>query len=186
VEPERQFREMFEATYPVVVRFARHRGLSGQDLEDCVSATFEVAWRRLDRVPTGEEAVPWLLGVAHNHVRNHRRRIARDRRLIERLPAPEPIPGPATSSVTWSEIRHALAGLSAPDRELLILVAWDGLSPSQAAEVLGIRTGAGRTRLHRARSRLAQAIGPAAEAGAAPTTSTATQPPRSGGQHDAR
>lgn len=152
---ETRFRQMFEEAYPIVVRYARHRGLSGADLEDCVSATFEVAWRRLDAVPEGESQLPWLLGVAQNHVRSHRRRLARDRDLLLRLSEPEPVPGPALSSLSWSEIREALGQLSAADRELLVLVAWDGLSPAQAAQVLGISTGAGRTRLHRARNRLA-------------------------------
>lgn len=155
---EATFRAMFDETYPVVVRYTRHRGLSGQDLEDLVSATFEVAWRRFDQIPGGDRTLPWLLGVALNHLRNHRRRLARDRGLLERLPAPEPLPGPSTPVVSWREIRVALERLSSVDRELVMLVAWDGLSPSQAADVLGLTPGASRTRLHRARSKLAEIL----------------------------
>jgi RNA polymerase sigma-70 factor (ECF subfamily) len=155
---EARFREMFDATYPVVARYARHRGLSGEDLEDLVSATFEVAWRRFDQVPTGDEALPWLLGVALNHLRNHRRRVARDQGLLERLPAPEPVPGPSTPGVSWREIRVALERLSATDRELVMLVAWDELRPAQAGRVLGLTPGASRTRLHRARIKLAAGL----------------------------
>lgn len=158
MSPEAQFRMMFETTYPIVVRYARHRGVSGQDLEDLASATFEVAWRRFDQVPSGDRALPWLLVVAQNHLRNHRRRLARDRGLLERLPPPDLTDAPRMATVSWREIRAALAQLSSQDRELVMLVAWDGLSPSQAADVLGISSGASRTRLHRARSRLAQAL----------------------------
>jgi RNA polymerase sigma-70 factor (ECF subfamily) len=41
----------------------------------------------------------------------------------------------------------------------VLLVAWDGLSPSQAATVLGLSATAARTRLHRARARLAELLG---------------------------
>jgi RNA polymerase sigma-70 factor, ECF subfamily len=60
----------------------------------------------------------------------------------------------------------ALAALSAADRELVLLVAWDGLTAEQAAEVLGISRNALAVRLHRARRRL----------GAEPATRTAFSP----------
>ena len=88
MDAEARFRALFDATYPAVVRFVRHRGLVGHDGEDLIAATYEVAWRRLDVVPMGDAAVPWLLTVALNQLRNHRRRQARDRALVERLPAP--------------------------------------------------------------------------------------------------
>ncbi len=155
---EHRFREMFDATYPAVVRYARHRGLSGHDLEDLVSSTFEVAWRRFDRVPLGDEALPWLLAVALNQVRNHRRRLARDRGLLERLPAPDLTPGPSMPDVSWGDIRRAMQRLSRDERELVLLVAWDGLTPIQAASVLGVSPGAARTRLHRARAKLSELL----------------------------
>lgn len=154
MEPERRFREMFVSTYPALCRYARHRGLSGQDVDDLVAATYEVAWRRLERVPAGEGTLPWLLAVALNHLRNRRRRLERDRRLVERLGAPEQASSSETGGYEWREIRHALDRLSRTDRELVLLVAWDELSPAQAAKVLGLSPGAARTRLHRARTRL--------------------------------
>jgi RNA polymerase sigma-70 factor (ECF subfamily) len=130
-----RFRALFDATYPSVGRYVRHRGLSGQDAEDLVAATYEVAWRRLDAVPIGEQA------------------------LLERLPAPENAPQPLEPSiVTWRNIREALDTLAADDRELVLLVAWDGLSPAQAGGVLGLTPVAARSRLHRARAKLAETL----------------------------
>jgi RNA polymerase sigma-70 factor (ECF subfamily) len=160
MDAEARFRALFDATYPVVARYARHRGVSGHDADDLVAATYEVAWRRLDVVPAGEAALPWLLTVAHNHLRNDRRRRMRDRTLVERLPVPESTPPPGEpAAVSWPEIRRALDALADDDRELVLLVAWDGLSPSQAATVLGLSATAARTRLHRARARLAELLG---------------------------
>ncbi|HUA45669.1 MAG TPA: RNA polymerase sigma factor [Solirubrobacteraceae bacterium] len=160
MEAEARFRALFEETYPTVTRYARHRGLSGHDLDDLLAATYEVAWRRLEAVPAGEGTLPWLITVAHNHLRNHRRRVVRDRALLERLPPPEHVPPPSEPvAVGWRDIRRALDALSDEDRELVLLVAWDGLSPAQAAGVLGLTPAAARTRLHRARARLADLLG---------------------------
>jgi RNA polymerase sigma-70 factor (ECF subfamily) len=56
------------------------------------------------------------------------------------------------------QLRSALNVLSHHDRELLLLVAWEGLTPAEAAEVLGIGKVAARSRLHRARRRALQAL----------------------------
>ena len=135
MDAEARFRALFDATYPAVVRFVRHRGLVGHDGEDLIAATYEVAWRRLDVVPTGDAAVPWLLTVALNQLRNHRRRQARDRALVERLPAPgQSAPPPEPSIPGWRDIRRALDALTESDRELVLLVAWDGLQPRAGGE----------------------------------------------------
>lgn len=156
MDDEPRFRALFDATYPAVVRYVRHRGLSGDDAEDLVAATYEVAWRRLDAVPGGEQTLPWLFTVALNQFRNHHRKLIRERALLERLPAPGfAAPASELPDVSWSDIRGALDALSAKDRELVLLVAWDELSPAQAGSVLGLTPVAARSRLHRARARLA-------------------------------
>jgi DNA-directed RNA polymerase specialized sigma24 family protein len=55
-------------------------------------------------------------------------------------------------------VRRALRQLRDVDRDLILLVAWDGLSPSQAGSVLGLRPVTARSRLHRARQRLAALV----------------------------
>ncbi|MGH2858856.1 MAG: sigma factor-like helix-turn-helix DNA-binding protein, partial [Solirubrobacteraceae bacterium] len=118
--------------------------------------TYEVAWRRFDRVPAGDESIAWLLAVARNHLRNHRRRIIRDRDLLTRLPAPaHSDPSGVCGGADWQDVRRALGALRTGDRELLLLISWDELTPAQTAVVLGTSSGAARARLHRARRRLA-------------------------------
>ena len=172
-----RFRCLFEQAYPALLRYALHRGLTGPDAGDLVAATLEIAWRRLEDVPA-EEPLPWLYGVArnllHNQRRQSRRRDAVGSRLADmrgRLTSADPgEPG----ELDPGALRRALAGLSEGDQELLKLVAWDGLSPAQAADVVGCTAAAARTRLHRARGRLARRLGldPRRPAGAAPTISS--------------
>lgn len=156
---EARFRALTETTYASVARYVRHRGLSGQDAEDLVAATYEVAWRRLDVLPTGDGALPWLFAVALNHVRNHRRKRLREQALLDRLAAPELAAQPSDpTSIGWRHIREALDTLGSDDRELVLLVAWDGLSPAQAGAVLGLTPVASRSRVHRVRAKLAEIL----------------------------
>jgi RNA polymerase sigma-70 factor (ECF subfamily) len=121
--------------------------------DEVVAEVFLVAWRRLDRVPG--EPLPWLLAVSRRVLANRRRSIRRAAALQGRLQQAFRSP---VSGVVDHTVLGALAMLGERDRELLLLIAWDGLSQAEAAEVLGIRRPAVATRLHRARQRLADAL----------------------------
>jgi RNA polymerase sigma-70 factor (ECF subfamily) len=53
----------------------------------------------------------------------------------------------------WDRVRRVLLRLGPDDRELLMLVGWDGLTPGDAADVIGISPSTARMRLSRARAR---------------------------------
>ncbi len=174
MDDETRFRALFDRTYPAVVRYAYHRGYRGPDAEDLVAATFEVAWRRLETVPDGERATPWLLTVARNLSRNTDRRARRDQALVEPSIEPENLPalgGIEDGVAAREQLLGALGAIKEIDRELILLVAWDGLDPAHAGELLGLRAGAARSRLHRARKQLAALLGPdATRTASRPTT----------------
>lgn len=135
--------------------------------EDLTSITFLEAWRHRNRVPTAQvdSALPWLLGVANNVVRNARRGQHRYQAVLERLPVPSVAP-PAEDQVvarsaTEAGLRDALEAISAlPEREqeVVMLVLWSGLSYEEAAMALAIPVGTVRSRLSRARSKLQVAL----------------------------
>ncbi len=159
MDAKERFRRLFDEACPALRRYALHRGLTGADADDLVAATLEVAWRRLDDVPVAEP-LPWLYGVARNLLRNQRRRDQHREEVIARLAQLRPPPASTDALELGTEsLQQALAQLSDRDQELLKLVAWDGLSPSQAAAVLGCSPAAARTRLNRARGRLAARLG---------------------------
>jgi len=117
-----------------------------------------IAWRRLADVPR-DDARPWLYATARNIIRTEfRRRVATSGDAeIERVPAPRP-----TSVELDPAVTAALIALSPLDREALLLVAWEDLTPTQAARSLGINPTAFHVRLLRARRRVRIALEEAA------------------------
>ena len=150
-------------TYRHALRLAGNR----HDAEDLVAATFMELWRRRSRVRlVGGSVLPWLLVTVTNLDRNRTRGLRRYRSLLASLPRDQ-VTSPAADCVVEeiatrsaaAEVRDALRQLTPPDAAVFSLVAFEEYTPAQAAEVLGISAGAARTRLHRARQRLAAKLG---------------------------
>jgi RNA polymerase sigma-70 factor (ECF subfamily) len=147
-----RFDALFRDHHPAVQAYARRR-VPPEDVDDIVSETFLVVWRRLDDVP--ETPLPWLLAVARNVVGTEWRGAARRERLWLRAQT-DHSEGYDSSEPesTDGDVLGALAALKERDREALTLVAWDGLTPAQAAAALGEPSARFRQRLHRAGRRL--------------------------------
>jgi RNA polymerase sigma-70 factor (ECF subfamily) len=156
-ESRQRFEEIYEAHYAAIARYALRRTSSADDAVDVVSETFLTAWRRLGDVPDGDRTRLWLYAVARRVLANVHRGSARRERLAERLRTSFTEVA-ADRPDEREEVRAAFAGLSAADRELLSLTAWEGLSPTEIATVLGCTRGTVRVRLHRARRRLARRL----------------------------
>ena len=155
---EERFRALFAASYPALCRYGFLRGLPRADIEDLVAEVFAIAWRRLDAVPVDDPA-PWLFAVARNVWRNQLRSAARVDGIAARVAGPGvTYPVDPSGAPSPEAVRRAMAALSDDDHEILRLVAWDGLTPTQVAAVLGCSSAAARVRLHRARSRLARLL----------------------------
>jgi RNA polymerase sigma factor (sigma-70 family) len=153
------FRALFDANYHRVLGYALRRTAGREDAEDVVAETFLVAWRRLDHLPTGSEARPWLYGIARRTLANQRRGEARRARLTGRLRASDlEAPQLVEAEADFVAVAAAFARLSDDDREVLALVAWEGLDAGEIATVLGCSRNAARVRLHRARRRLAHEL----------------------------
>ncbi len=147
---DERFNVIYQEHFEAVDAYVRRR--APRDLAaDAVSETFLVCWRRLDDVPA--EALPWLYAVARKTLANQRRAAAR-----HGTPASVEIAIDAPPLVGDQLLGAAFARLSESDREVLRLVAWEGLSPRQAASVLGCSAVACRVRLHRAKRRLANRL----------------------------
>lgn len=153
------FRSIYDLHAGGVTAYALRR-CGANDAADVVAETFLVAWRRLDDVPPEPETRPWLLGVtrrvAANQLRGDRRRSELGRKLSSRLVDRFSEQPPIERLDERSVLGAALARLSADDRELLMLVAWDGMTPTEVGVVMDLSSGVVRKRLFRARKRLAR------------------------------
>ena len=137
------------------------RRLGRQTADDLLSQVFMYAVEGIGRARPHENgsALPWLYGIAHNVVRRHLRN------------RPPPARFDSTDDVDWDAVdaradasaaslalRAAVASLPSGEREVLLLVSWEQLSPAEAAVALGIAPSAARQRLHRARAHAAAAL----------------------------
>jgi len=136
-----------------VTRFVARR-VAPELVDDVVSEVFLVAWRRLDDVPADPR--PWLFGVARNVLATHLRTHGRWRALNVRIEQQPTLVREGADDVAAdrADLRQAWELLSDGDREVIALVAWDGLTTVEAARVLGCRPSTFSVRLTRARKRL--------------------------------
>jgi RNA polymerase sigma factor (sigma-70 family) len=154
-----EFTEVWQRDGPRVAAYARRHVASG-DVPDVVAETFLQAWRRWDDVP--QPPLPWLIGTARKVVGNQRRGESRRQALQQRLnllgDAARSAEDAGLLAVDRVAALTTLAALPEDQREALLLVAWDGLTPEQAAAVLDVRPGTFRVRTHRARSAARKAL----------------------------
>ena len=146
VVAEERFRSVF-THLGAVAAYARRRG--HRDADALAAEVMAIAWRRLADVPA-DDPRPWLFATARNLVHADARRA-------------QPAVGELDVATAAHEhgaleldahLEVALRSLSRADREALLLVAWEDLTPGQAARSLGINPTAFRVRLLRARRRL--------------------------------
>ncbi len=152
---EQRFSRLVEDHADALHRYLRNRlsGGDGIDAQDVLADVLLIAWQRLDDIPPDAEA-PWLFGVARNRLMNAHSKRSR-RSAISRRIRPHGPSSPAEDvALADLGLRAALDALPDPEREALLLTAWEGLSPTQLAVALGVSVNAAAIRLSRAKSML--------------------------------
>jgi RNA polymerase sigma-70 factor (ECF subfamily) len=162
---QQRFEQVYSDNRGAILGYVLRRTSNADDAADVIADTFLTAWRRLDDMPPGGAARPWLYGVARralaNHHRGERRRTALGERLRSELTASafgEPRSDHAAAPPVPEDIAAAFRDLPERDREVLSLAAWEGLDAGQIAVVLACSRNAARIRLHRARRRFTLAL----------------------------
>ena len=148
---------LFQRHGPAVHSYLARR-VGRQEADDLLSEVWLRAFRGRAGL-RGPNSLPWLFGIAHNVVRAHWRHGNRPALPLHLHDTPDPWPDADDRLVAEAQqepIRRALAMLSDNDRDVLLLVVWEQLTPSEAASVLGLPQGTARSRLHRALSTLRQ------------------------------
>src|SRR5215471_16350802 len=142
-----------------LARLSRRRDVA----EDLVEETWLRLVGQAARLRPDTRLAPWLFTVARNlYVRYCRSRLLEESHagdLFGLWPAGTPKSSPfeeAAATEFERRLEAAIASLPASSREVLLLVAVEGLRPAEAAEICGITPEALRQRLSRARALLAQ------------------------------
>jgi RNA polymerase sigma-70 factor (ECF subfamily) len=177
IERQRRIEAIFDSHYGAVAAYFIRRSETRHDADDAAAQVFAVAWTKLERLPAEPETRLWLYGVARRVLaeqqRAARRRRRLDARLVARSAGVDVASDPIADLDQALEVRRAWRSLSDGDRELLALVAWEGLKVAEVARVLAIPAPLVSARLSKARRRLAHRLQvvPA-------VTSTTTKEPR--------
>ena len=146
------FDQLYDRHVLEVYRYIARRHI-GNDAQDLTGDVFLIAFQKLNSIPAGSE-LPWLYRTAWNVLANAHRK-------NEPIPAnfdlSEIEPDCADVVITNDQLNRSWQKLPQKDREVLRLVAWEGLSGKELASVLGISEGGAGAALSRARANLRKA-----------------------------
>jgi RNA polymerase sigma factor (sigma-70 family) len=173
----RRFEILYKGCYQAIYAYVWRRiADSRDDVPDVVAEVFAVAWRRMDALPYPPRDRLWLYGIARRVVADHQRRTVRKLRLESWLKANARLKQEEEPAGTpmHLRLREAVERLPPLDRETLRLVAWDGLSHAEAAEVLGCSVNAVAVRVHKAKARLKAELAPAEPPRPSPSACTSS------------
>ncbi len=158
------FAELYESCAHAVYRHALRLTGDWSTAEDIMADTFLAAWQGRERLEEGRgSALPWLLGIATHKCENTRRGLRRRLVFLARQPPPATVADFSAEAASRLDDRSRLRAVSAAlgqlrrqEREVLSLCVWSGLDYEQTADALGIPVGTVRSRLSRARRKLAR------------------------------
>jgi RNA polymerase sigma-70 factor, ECF subfamily len=180
---EDHFEALYRGSYKEIFAYVlRHTDADTAAAADLTAEVFVVALRKQDAIPPPPDDRLWLYGVARRvalDYQQRRRRLIRLQSRLQQQAASEASPG----DLSRLRVREAIESLRPTDREVLKLVAWDGLSHAEAAQILGCTPNAVALRLHKARSRLRRILLSPENPGHAPGPSTSQLVPASSRSH---
>jgi RNA polymerase sigma-70 factor (ECF subfamily) len=156
---EDEFRQLVVASIPVLRSFAR--GLCGDMArgDDLAQDALLKAWQHRAQFTPGTNFKGWILKIARNHFYSQRRRVWRETPLDVAMSAQIPAVGAdQVQSLMLNDLRNALSALSDEQREATILVGAGGFSHRQAAEMCDVPEGTMKSRVCRARAKLASLL----------------------------
>jgi RNA polymerase sigma-70 factor (ECF subfamily) len=153
--------QLVEAEIPRLRRFARYLGREPDVADDLVQECLTRAVAHIDSWRPGTNLRAWLFTILRNCHISEARRQSRNPAIdgVEVADSPAvATPGGQEAYVAMQELRRAYATLSAEHREVLLLVAVEGMAYEEAASVLEVPVGTVRSRLSRARQALRRAM----------------------------
>ena len=152
-------RDELVAVLPRLRRYARVLTGDRTRADDLVQDTVERALARESTFHAGGNLRAWLFSLMHNlFIDGTRQREAIDW-SADTAALPEMASGKPSDPTEMRDIQSALYKLSQDQREVLLLVAVEGLRYREAAEVLAVPVGTIMSRLARAREKMQELLG---------------------------
>lgn len=147
-----QFADFYRLHRPLVTRYVSRRLRS--DIDDIVEEVFVTAWRKRALIPlVASEQIVWLYAMARRVIANKVRwRVRLDRFSRAHEPLVVESMNRDSQSVTSLLVHSALRRMRPQDREVLLLIEWDGCTIDEAAKILGITPSAAGKRIAAARN----------------------------------
>ena len=155
-EKDAEFAKVVATYRAALLRYGLRRLDDHSAAEDLVAETFVVVWRRWDLLPSRDEELFWLYGIAGRVLSNLRRSRSRSLRLEGRLASERELDQetPRYSKGDVEELMEALGALTADEQELIQLAYWEKLTHREIGLVLKCSEKAAGIRLSRTRKRL--------------------------------
>lgn len=145
-----------DASSDLLAYFVR-RVASPEDAADLYGEVMLTAWKKIDKMPEfSERQRMWLFVIAAHTLSNYRRTASRRLQLTERLRHHVAATTPAPENAY--AVRDAVLRLHQAQRELVMLIHWDGFTIVEAAEILGLNPSTARSRYAAARELLRDAL----------------------------
>jgi RNA polymerase sigma-70 factor (ECF subfamily) len=183
MNPTSAFRDGLLAEIPNMRAFALSLTGKADRADDLVQETLMKAWAAHQSFVEGSNMRAWLFTILRNVYFTELRRKRREVEDVEGQHAASiAVAGEQAAHLDMSDFQNALARLPPDQREVLTLVGASGFSYEEAAEICGVAVGTIKSRLNRARARLASllAIGHVSDIGPDRATLAATSPPLPG------
>lgn len=142
------------AWLPRLRRYARVLRRSREDADDLVQDTLERAWSRAGLWQGVSDMRSWLFSIMHNLHVDGLRRGRLDMVDLDDEPPELPVAAPQSDRLVMRDLGAALESLPPEQREVVLLVALEGMAYAEVAQTLDIPIGTVMSRLSRGRERL--------------------------------
>jgi RNA polymerase sigma factor, sigma-70 family len=153
-----ELQTIFEANKDAVYGFAWRMTGSADTAEDIAQECFLQLLKAPKRYDDARGPIrPWLLGVARNLILKRWRSEGRWSPLDDEAAQVDP---PAIDCSLENRVANAVHSLPPLQREVLILVEYEGMTLEEAATAVATDSGAVKARLHRARNNLRRMLEP--------------------------
>jgi RNA polymerase sigma-70 factor (ECF subfamily) len=154
-----EFRQLLVAAIPGLRAFSLSLTSRGATADDLVQETLMKAWKHQDSFKPGTNLRAWLFTILRNEFYSQLRKRKREVEDVDDLYSSRvSVLAEQHGHLEMAELRSALNKLPEDQREAIVLVGASGFSYEEAAEICNVAVGTIKSRVNRARTKLASML----------------------------